>query len=97
MAGHGGGLEVAFEFFDVAARLGDGGGKLFDDAGAVVAHDVEGEDASLGGVGGGFFEDVDFETGDGTSSEGAEESGGFVFGALDPEDAGEVSRELGHA
>ena len=45
VAGHGGRLKIALELFDISATLDDGGGKLFDDAGTVVAHDIKGQDA----------------------------------------------------
>ena len=97
VAGHGGGLEIGVELFDVAAGCGDGCGEGLDDAGAVVAHDVETEAAVAGGGGGGFLDGVDGEATGTEVAEGFEEGGDLCLGTLDTEDASEVSGELGHA
>lgn len=97
VAAHGGAFEAGGEFFDVAAGLGDGGGELADDAGAVIADDVHDERAAGEGSGDFLTHGDDGEAGVAGRLEFADEGVHGVGGALDAGDACELTGEAGHA
>lgn len=97
LAAHGGAFEACGEFFDVAATVGDGGGELADDAGAVLTEDVHNEGAALDGLGGFLAHGLHGEAGHAGDAEFFEEPIDGGGGTFDADDAGELSGEAGHA
>lgn len=97
VAGVGGDFEAGGEFFDVGTSAGDGGGELADDAGAIVAGNIDGQCAADFRGRKGFTDSVDGEALGGKGVKLGNELVHDISGAFDADDAGKLTGETGHA
>jgi hypothetical protein len=97
LTGHGSAFDPCVEFLDVAAAGTDGGGEFANDAGAVVAGDLDVDGLRRGGFLVVFTHRMDDEAGDAGVLDFSEKLVDGFGGAIDADNSGEVTRQADHA